>query len=105
MFITCAVGIIFAVGFVVLMIVGDQILQGEAVVRGDKIDAGPGFASAAIEKITRSGQPSGQVGELPVISLPVGPSGIAVAVIPFSPPGRELPYLIPAWPNIPRLRN
>ena len=42
-----AVAVVFAVGFVVLVVVADEIVQGEAVVRGDEIDAGV-RASAAV---------------------------------------------------------
>ena len=42
-----AVAIVFAVGFVVLLVVTDQIVQGKAVVRGDEIDAGVGQPAVA----------------------------------------------------------
>ena len=41
-----AVAVVFAVRFVVLVVVGDEIVQREAVVRGDEIDARPGLAAA-----------------------------------------------------------
>jgi len=40
--IVVAIPILFAVGFIVFFVVTDQILQGEAVMRSDKIDAGIG---------------------------------------------------------------
>src|SRR4051794_5847957 len=46
-----AVAVALAVGLVVLVIVRDQIVQREAVMGGDEIDAGPGAASVALEQV------------------------------------------------------
>jgi hypothetical protein len=50
------VAIIFAVGFVVFVVVADEIVEGEAVVRGDEVDAGIGAAPAVLVKIGASRQ-------------------------------------------------
>ena len=44
--IVVAVPIVFAVGFNLFFVVTEQVLQPEAVVRGDKIDAGMGAPAA-----------------------------------------------------------
>jgi hypothetical protein len=53
--IVVAIPILFAVGFIVFFVVSDQILQGEAVMRGDKIDAG-----IVLEQHSRTGSSSHQ---------------------------------------------
>ncbi|MNF18712.1 hypothetical protein D3C80_2229660 [compost metagenome] len=45
-----AVLIVFVVGFVVFVVVGDQVIEGEAVVRGDEIDRGIGSPTALVEQ-------------------------------------------------------
>src|SRR5208283_474278 len=42
--VVCAVAVLFEIGLVVLMVIGDQIVQREAVVAGDEVDALLGFA-------------------------------------------------------------
>src|SRR5262249_32283449 len=41
-----AVAILFAIGFVVLLVVGNQVVQGKAVVASDEVDAGVRPAAA-----------------------------------------------------------
>ncbi len=57
-----AVVVIFPVGIVVLVVVRDQIVQRKAIVRGDKIDAGPRAAAALIVQIAGTKQARGKVG-------------------------------------------
>ena len=49
-----AVAVVLAVRLVVLVVVGDEVVEREAVMRGDEIDAGPGLAAAAVEQVGRS---------------------------------------------------
>ena len=46
-----AVGVAFAVGLVVLVVVADEIGEGEAVVRGDEVDAGVRTPAALLVEI------------------------------------------------------
>ena len=55
-----SVAIVFSVRLVVLVAVGDQIPQREAVMRGDEIDACGGAASVVAEDLARSGDALGQ---------------------------------------------
>ena len=47
--IVVAIPILFAVGFIVFFVVTDQILQGEAVMRGNEIDTGLRRAAGMVE--------------------------------------------------------
>ena len=60
-----AVPVVLAVGLVVLLVVADQIVQGEAVMGGDEVDAGVGPAAVALIEIARSRQAVGELGDWP----------------------------------------
>ena len=44
-----AVVVVFAVRVVVLLVVGNAVVQREAIMSGDEVDAGPGLAALAVE--------------------------------------------------------
>ena len=54
------VAVVFAVGFVVFLVVADQIAQSEAVVCSDEVDTGRRVAAAVVENIGRPGQTFGK---------------------------------------------
>ena len=47
---SAAIAVVLAVGLVVLVVVADEVLQGEAVVAGDEIDAGIGLPAARMRR-------------------------------------------------------
>ena len=51
-----AVVIVFAIRLIVLVVVGDEVVEVETVMRRDEIDAGPRLASALVEVETRLGE-------------------------------------------------
>ena len=55
-----AVAVVLAVGLVVLRVVGDEIVQREAVVAGDEVDAGFGLAPLVAVDLGAAQQPVGQ---------------------------------------------
>ncbi len=55
---------------VVLLIVGDQIVQREAVVTGDEVDAGVRPAAAPLVQIARAGEARGELGDHAAVPLP-----------------------------------
>lgn len=57
--------IVFTVGLIVALVVGDQILQGETVVIAEVVDAGVGGAPVFRENIPRTHQTGGEVPILP----------------------------------------
>ena len=56
------IAVVLAIEFVVLVLVADQVAQGEAVVRGNEVDAGLRRASGVAKDLTRSGQALGEAG-------------------------------------------
>ena len=98
-----AVAIVLAVRLVVLVVVADQVGEREAVVRGHEVDGGPGSAAAVLEDVAGTGEAGGEVGDLTRVALPESPHGVAVAIVPFRPPGREAAEAIAAVADVPGL--
>jgi hypothetical protein len=44
-----AVVVVFAIRLIVFLVVGDEVVDGEPVMGGDEIDAGPSLATAMVE--------------------------------------------------------
>jgi len=86
-----------------LVVVGNQVVQIEAVMRGDEVHAGPGLAAALVEKVAGAGDAGDELAHLPLLAFPEGADRVAVLVVPLRPARRELPHLIASRPDIPRL--
>src|SRR5205085_3670590 len=80
-----AVAIVFAICLVVLFVVAEQILQREAVMDGDVIDAGTRRAAVVIEQVGRAGHTAGDFADQAAFAAPVAPHRRTVTVIPFRP--------------------
>ena len=101
MIIAVAVAIVLAVGLVVLVVVRDEIVEIEAVVGRDEIDAGPGAAAALVEQVARSRQAFGEVRDRSVIALPEGARRVPELVVPLRPSRRKLTDLIATGTDVP----
>ena len=95
-----AVAVVLGVGLVVLVLVRNQIGQGEAVMRGDEVDAAR-RAPFGGEDILGAGEPGGEFGQGSTIATPETSGGVAEPVVPFTPMGREAAELVTAGANIP----
>src|SRR6185369_10587762 len=100
-----AVLVILLIGFVVLLVVRDQIGQRESVMRSDEIDAGPGAPAAMVEQIGRSADACGKLWQHMLIAAPIAPYRIPVAIVPFRPAWREVAKLIASRPDVPGFRD
>src|SRR5262249_16851638 len=99
-----AVLVVLAVGFVVLSIVAYQVTKGEAVVAGDKIDAGIGSAAAALVEVAAAAQPVGELGGgSAAVPLPETAHGVAVFAVPLRPEHREIAHLVAPQAQVPWL--
>src|SRR6202022_4511511 len=65
-----AVLVVLAVGLVVLVVVGDQVAQGEAIVGGDEVDAAGWSATAQPIQVAAAAQAIGQLGDLAGVAFP-----------------------------------
>src|SRR5207253_3178686 len=103
MVIVGAVAVVLAVGLVVLVVVGDEVIEVESIVRGNEIDTGPGPAAALIEDVAGSGDAPREFCHGALVALPERAHGIAEFVVPFRPAGRKVGNLVAAGTDIPRL--
>src|SRR4029077_6802780 len=88
------VAIIFAVRLVVLVGIAHEILQGEAVMDSDEIDARPRPPTAISENIRGTRDPRGEIGDETPVASPEAPHSVAILSVPFGPAGREVAELI-----------
>src|SRR5882724_7985142 len=95
--------VVFAVRFVVLLVVGNQVAQREPVMGRDEIDAGMRPATAPVEQVARPGDAGGEIAELALIPPPVSAHRIAESIVPLRPAGREAADLVSAGSQVPRL--
>src|SRR5258708_35402994 len=98
-----AVAVLLAVRLVVLVVVTDEIVEGEPVMGGDEVDAGPGPAPLVAEDVGGAGEARGEIGRDALVAFPQAPHRVAVLRVPLGPAGRELAELIAVGPDIPRL--
>src|SRR5690606_164227 len=95
------VAVVFAIGVVVLVVVGHQVLQGEAIVSGDEINRGVGPSAALIKQVAGGGQAARKLWQLTAIATPEGTYCTANAIIPFHPAWRESADLITTDATVP----
>jgi hypothetical protein len=99
-----AVAVVLAVGLVVLAAVADQVVQGEAVVGGDEVDARLRAAGRSpLVQIGRAERPVADLGGQVLDPLPVAAQGVPVKAIPLAPGRGEAAHLVAAHPHVPGL--
>ncbi len=102
---TFSVFIVFPVGIIMFFIIRHQVMQGKSIMRGNKVNAGSGAAIIFFIKIRAAGDPRSKFRERAVGSPPVITDAVAVFAVPLRPAGRELTYLVAAFPHIPGFCN
>ena len=113
-----AVAVVLLVGQIVLVVVDDQVAQGEAVVRGHEVDRAQRAATAGelpvAEQVRTARQARGQVsqvraqtalGDLRGVMQPEGARGVAEVVVPVLEGLGELAGAPAAWPHVPGLAD
>src|SRR5207244_10722849 len=99
--VVAAVAIRLQIGVVVLALVADEVLQREAVVRGDEIDARSRAAPGALEDVARAGEARGELADHARLAFPEGTDCVAVFVVPLDPARREVAELVAALAEVP----
>ncbi len=84
--------------------ISDEIVQGEAIVRGDEVDTGPRPSTLMIKGLPGSAEPFGERRSRR-FAAPEISNGVAEFIVPLGPAGREGSHLITAGAAIPRLGN
>ncbi len=90
------------IGLVVLLVVGDEVAQGEAVVGGDEVDRRERVAPVPLIEVARPGEPARKVGHAR-LTAPEVADHVAVDAVPLRPQDREVPDLVAARADVPRL--
>lgn len=98
-----AVGAALAIGLIVLVVEGDQVAQGEAVVGDDEVDRGDRLASGRAVEVVRAADPGGELPEGGRLAAPEVPDRVAVLAVPLGPQRREVAHLVAAVAEVPRL--
>src|SRR5215211_2479522 len=100
-----AVLVVLAVGLVVALVVADQVLQRETVVRADVVDRRVGLPARRLEDLPRSGHDPRQRRQLVWVAAPETARDIAELVVPFAPARRKAADLVAAGTEVPGLGN
>ncbi len=96
-----AIAIVLAVRLIVLLGIGDDVHQREAIMSGEEVDAAGLGAAVAAEKGGRAGKDSGDIADLVVVAAPETAQIVTGAVIPFEKRSRKIAELVPARADIP----
>ena len=99
-----AVAVVLAVGLVVLVVVGDEVAQGEAVVDGDQVDRGGGPAADGGVQVRRAGEAVGELADPDRVAAPEVAHRVAVLAVPLPPQRREPAQVVAVdLADVPRL--
>ena len=80
-----AVLIAFAIGFVVLVVVGDQIIEGEAVMGGDEVNAAHGIPVELGEGVKAAANDIAQITDHAGVALDEAAHRVPEATVPHRP--------------------
>src|SRR5690606_31636253 len=101
--VVAAVAVALAVGLVVLLVVGDEVVQRETVVSGDEVDAGIRQPAVALVEVAAARESRGHLRDLSRVATPEATDRVAVLPVPLGPAHREVPDLVAAFAEIPGL--
>ena len=85
-----------------LVVVRDQIVHGEAVVRGDEVHRSDRPAAVDLIQVGAAEQTAGELGKRGRLRAPEVAHAVAVTAVPFGPARREPAHLVAAGAEIPR---
>ena len=98
-----AVVIVLAVVLVVLLVVGHEVVEREAVVRRDEVDARVRPPSRQLVQVGAPGQAVRELAEGLVRAAPVVAHRVPELPVPLRPERREVADLVAAFADVPRL--
>src|SRR5215207_562973 len=99
------VSILLAIGPIVLVVVGDKVAQGEAVVCSHEVDAGEGLPPVRLVEVGGASEAIAHVGNPAVVTAPEVTRAIAVFSVPFGPAGGKSANVVAVLADIPWLRD
>ena len=102
MVVVVAVVIILAVRFIMLLVVANEIVQREAVVCGDKVDACIRPPAGCLVQVRTAGEPVSHLADPAFVAFPKTANFIAIFSVPLRPKHGKISHLITAVAHIPR---
>src|SRR5690554_6464272 len=102
---TFPVLILFAVGLVVFFIIGNQVMQCEAVVGSNEVNAGRRSSVVAGIEVRAPGKARSKLTEHTDGATPVVANTVAVFPVPFRPAGWKISNLITALAYVPQFSD
>ena len=96
------VPVVLVVGLVVLLVVGDEIAQREAVVGGDEVDRRERVAAVGLVQVRGAGE-ARRERVRPGLAAPEVAHRVPVDAVPLAPQDREVADLVAARADVPRL--
>src|SRR5690606_24956070 len=97
------VAILLAVGLVMLGVVRHEGVAWDPVVGRRMVDAGMGVAAAPFVVVAAPHHPGSELRKDPAVTPPEAADAIAVLAVPLAPQDGEVPHLVTATSQIPRL--
>src|SRR5579863_5483031 len=94
MIVAVAVAVVLAIRLVVLVVVGHEVVEIEAVMGSHEVDAGPRPSPALVEEIARSRYAFGELGKSAQVPFPEPADSVPGLVVPLGPSRRKLADLI-----------
>jgi len=98
-----AVFALFAVGVVVLVVVRDEVAQGETVVGDHEVDRGDRASGRMRIEIAGSGEARSELAQRGSLTAPEVAHGVAELAVPLGPQRREVADLVSAVAEVPGL--
>src|SRR5690606_37013504 len=95
--------VVFTLGFIVLVVVRDEVPQRQTVVRGDEVHAGCGHAPTRCVQVTTAGATVSELTDAAAGAAPEGPHRRSLAAHRLCPPDRKRAELVAAFADVPRL--
>ncbi len=100
-----AVPVVLTVGVVVLVVVGHQVVEREAVVRGDEVDRRERPPPVVLVQVGRTGDPGRELAQRRRLATPEVAHRVPVLAVPLRPQRREVADLVATGPDVPRFRD
>src|SRR2546428_3168402 len=97
-----AIAVLFAVCFIVFLVVADEIVQGESIVRSNEVDARVGSSSIMLIKIRAARKSVSDLVDAAFVASPVTAHRVAIFAVPLRPKHGKISNLVTAFAYIPR---
>ncbi len=95
--------VVLAVGLVVLLVVADQVREGEPVVGRHEVDTRGRPAAGVLVQIRGAGEPGAELTDRAGLAPPEIPDGVTVLAVPFGPERWKVADLVAAVADVPWL--